>query len=200
MKNENITYQLVFDDSKVQTFVKHLWDIVMNHNCLEMKNEKEITGKIYRPELAAFLCSESFPVETDNEKQVTIIDGRKYQETYIKGFSEGKEFFKNNYIEPPGVRYDDRYISNLYVRYNGTGHNEHEGWNFVKSGYPITISNCIIKEWGYYAGIVSEYEELKRNYPVSFEKFEIEFSEETDSKAPKTYITKYTPQQLNTIR
>lgn len=143
--------------------------------------------KVYSPELMAIFTTENLPVLERNKETDTTINGKYYLEFYLKGYNEGATYFKENYTLPPNVLYGENakpYVMNLH---HNCFHKEirfgFNGWYSFKKSYPTLISQKVIKEFGYYAGIISMVEELASNHPRLFETFEnCEQSENSESE------------------
>lgn len=157
MKNDRYSIEI---RPEIESYVSTFRDRMQSKNGCRL-DEGEKTAIIYSPVLAALLFSEKFPAIDAGEK--IIINGRQFRESYINGFIEGQDYFTRTYGS--GDPYNQEFRADLIVQFNNIGHEGYEGWNFVKSSYPVIISNKIIKEWGYYAGIVSSYEDIIRKHP-----------------------------------
>lgn len=142
----------LLDLTRCEPYVSHI-KMKMEH-----KNGCRLQQAIvYHPVLAALLFSDKFPVTGG-----LTVNGQDYQEPYINGFVEGQAWFMQNYGS--GDPYNEKFKADLIVQYNNIGH-RHEGWNFVKSSYPVILSPKIIEEYGFYSGIVFEYENLLKKHP-----------------------------------
>jgi hypothetical protein len=47
-----------------------------------------------------------------------------------------------------------------------------EGWGYVKKQYPLTLTHKVIKEFGYYSGVVNKVEEQIKKHPRLFASFD----------------------------
>jgi len=142
--------------------------------------------KVYSPELMAIFTTENLPVLERNKKTDTTINGKDYLEFYLKGYNEGATYFKENYTLPPNVLYGENAKPYVMDLHHNCFHKEirfgFNGWYSFKKSYPTLISQKMIKEFGYYAGIISMVEELASNHPRLFETFEnCEQSENSES-------------------
>ena len=143
--------------------------------------------KVYSPELMAIFTTENLPVLERNKKTDTTINGKDYLEFYLKGYNEGATYFKENYTLPPNVLYGENAKPYVMDLHHNCFHKEirfgFNGWYSFKKSYPTLISQKVIKEFGYYAGIISMVEELASNHPRLFETFEkCEQSENSESE------------------
>lgn len=142
--------------------------------------------KVYSPELMAIFTTENLPVLERNKETDTTINGKYYLEFYLKGYNEGATYFKENYTLPPNVLYVENAKPYVMDLHHNCFHKEirfgFNGWYSFKKSYPMLISQKVIKEFGYYAGIISMVEELASNHPRLFETFEnCEQSENSES-------------------
>ncbi len=133
--------------------------------------------KIYTAVLAFILTSDKLQVTNlDTQKKVKI-NGWEYFKTYFEAYRKGEEYFETEYKVLPNVLYGanaDKYVNDICLNYFEIEHDGiHKGWKFVKECYPITIQREIIKNFGYYSGIVSKVEELIKKYPQLFNKFKL---------------------------
>ena len=124
---------------------------------------KGYEAKVYVFELYKILSNESFPLFGENE----ILNGLSLIPIYIEGFKKGKEFFKSNYTVSTEILFQNinEYIKTLQTCYchkeQGQGK---RGWCWYRWNYPIIFNDEKIKEYGYFAGIISEIDELKEHY------------------------------------
>ena len=124
---------------------------------------KGYEAKVCVFELYKILSNESFPLFGENE----ILNGLSLIPIYIEGFKKGKEFFKSNYTVSTEILFQNinEYIKTLQTCYchkeQGQGK---RGWCWYRWNYPIIFNDEKIKEYGYFAGIISEIDELKEHY------------------------------------
>ena len=150
--------------------------------------------KVYTPLLAHTLTKElEVKVRIKYKKPVIKkIRGLDYIPSYQNGYQEGIEYFRNNFSISPSLLYTDKgkdYIDDLHQNYCHIVHYLlYAGWQFVKTAYPITVNHKIIKEFGYYAGIVSEVDSLREKYPKVFANFDS--CPLADVQEKKTTLTK----------
>jgi hypothetical protein len=124
---------------------------------------KGYEAKVYVFELYKILSNESFPLFKKNE----TLNGLSLIPIYIEGFKKGKEFFKSNYKVSTEILFPNmnEYVKTLQTCYchkeQGQGK---RGWCWYRWNYPIIFNDEKIKEYGYFAGIISEIDELKEHY------------------------------------
>lgn len=124
---------------------------------------KGYDAKVYVFELYKILSNESFPLFKKNE----TLNGLSLIPIYIEGFKKGKEFFKNNYKVSTEILFlnINEYVKTLQTCYCHKEQRQGKrGWCWYKWNYPIIFNDEKIKEYGYFAGIISEIDELKENY------------------------------------
>ncbi|MFN9938043.1 MAG: hypothetical protein ACK56I_01085, partial [bacterium] len=68
------------------------------------------------------------------------------------------------------------------------------GWKYYKNNYPIIIHEEAVREYGFYAGVLFEVDELKKRHPYLFRDFrnlcglheiEVEHSSQSEAKGNK---------------
>jgi hypothetical protein len=129
--------------------------------------------KIYSAELAVFFNTEN--AQGAFEQLRITVNGKEYFKSYEEGFLAGQQYFKDNFSVPPStlLLHGDVHVMQIHQHYAHTMHSyKFVGWCSVKGQYPEIVSHKVIKEFGYYAGIVSETEEYATQYARAFKKFE----------------------------
>lgn len=144
---------------------------------------------VYNGELAYILLNRSLEVEIEGDKTNKVkdegdkrprlnietiqIDCSQFLKSYVEGYKEGETYFTNEFKASPNVIYGagtDGYIGTILDHYYEHGYKGIEGWEAIKKYSPGIITHKIIKEFGYYAGIVSKLQELIRLHPTPFKK------------------------------
>ena len=174
-RNQDALYEItVFFDGTLKDLsnYKSYVDAISNHGYYLMNH-----SKVYRPELAFLLSEEKLVGRTHRGKQTEIINGFDYLKSYVDGYKEGEEYFKQNIRVDTSIIYSPNvtsYLSDLHENYYHTNCIvDGKGWNVVREKFPITINHAKIREYGYYSGIVNKVDELRNQYPNQFKDFEI---------------------------
>lgn len=147
--------------------------------------------KIYTPELAILLSSKSIKGVNLNTQQEVEIKCFDYLKTYIDGFKDGEKYFEKDFSVTPNILYGtnaEQYIRDLHANYyhiNQTG--AQVGWSYVKKQVPIIITHKIIKDFGFYSGIVNKVDTMVKKYPLQFQSFDIcEYNIQLEPQQPDT--------------
>lgn len=117
---------------------------------------KGYTAKVFRYELYKL-----FEIDIPISPKGTFYDGKKFIPFYVAGYKKGIKFFNEKYkIDPDTLfRHSDEYFKEL------------KPWLTYINRYPAQFySDKTFSEYGYYAGINSEIENIQLHYPGSFEK------------------------------
>ncbi len=137
-------------------------------------------AKVYNTELSLVLVSEKIPAVNmlvpKGSNRNTEFSGVEFIDLYVSAYNEGREYFKKAYPIPDSGIYSsfgEVYAKEIYRNFQSIQCDD-KGWRYVIDYAPGIISNSIIKEYGYYAGIVSKIEELVDVYPLFFEEMEKE--------------------------
>lgn len=173
----------------IQKQIKNAGYIFINHGSDRVK--------IYTAELAIILFSKEIAVRDRGNRLDVIINGGEYLNTYIEAYKEGMLYFETTYKDLAGPN-AKLHIKDIHLNFFHTKHNGvNEGWGYVKSSPPLIISHKIIKEYGYYSGIVSKVEdeiEIHQSLFAAFDKCEhelqpgnIEDAAYTKTGTPKTF-------------
>ena len=177
------------ENSEFKIFENHINEV----GYLNLKLEN-YTAKVYTPELAFIFGSSNIQARNLDLKTDTIINGKDFIKSFIEGFKEGENYFKTEFSIDAKTMYgqnSELYVKNIHSNFFHVLHSDqnYKGWNFVKSTYPILITEAIIKKYGYYSGIVNTVEELIKKHPVPFANFyeceEIKNSPEVPKQEPR---------------
>lgn len=130
--------------------------------------------KVYTA-LLAHILTVKFEARTVPKNLTLLVNGLDYIPSYKEGYKEGIDYFKKHYSISPSILYSPQvkgYIDDLHQQYYHTRHYKlYEGWQFIKSTYSKTVNHEEIKQYGHYAGIVSEVDKLIKQYPTVFVDF-----------------------------
>ncbi|AKD54016.1 hypothetical protein [Spirosoma radiotolerans] len=126
------------------------------------------TYKVYNPFIAALLFnSELIPVK-DEDNVITNLNGADYKGSYVRGYQYGVEVYVKH-LSPNlplnaqlGLSYCLKNLHNLYKH-----HSKERGlaWEFYKTASPSHVYHAMFWEFGYYAGLISEINELTHFHP-----------------------------------
>jgi len=158
MKNYNIDLKF-FKNDPTYYFEKERFGKSFFYNV----SYKGYEAKVYVFELYKILSNESFPLFGKKE----TLNGLSLIPIYIEDFKKGKEFFKSKYTVSTEILFQNinEYVKTLQTCYchkeQGQGK---RGWCWYSWNYPIIFNDEKIKEYGYFAGIISEIDELKEHY------------------------------------
>ena len=158
MKNYNIDLKF-FKNDPTYYFEKERFGKSFFYNV----SYKGYEAKVYVFELYKILSNESFPLFGKKE----TLNGLSLIPIYIEGFKKGKEFFKSKYTVSTEILFQNinEYVKTLQTCYchkeQGQGK---RGWCWYSWNYPFIFNDEKIKEYGYFAGIISEIDELKEHY------------------------------------
>jgi len=148
---------------------------IENNGCLKVKTETD-TVKIYTPELAVILNSKELSAFNMDTQTETTINGWDYLNTYIEAYKEGEQYFETEFKVSPDTLYGanaKQYVRDIHLNFFHVQHTgANEGWGYVKEQYPTTLTHKVVKEYGYYSGIVNKVEEQVKKYPLQFATFD----------------------------
>ena len=126
------------------------------------------------------MAKELYVTNLEN-KQTELFICTEYIESYIEGFIEGENEFLDKWNLKPDTLYGNSskvYAQNILKNYSITGiKNSFDdytsggsgfGWKQQAISIPLIITHSIIKESGFYAGLVSKVEELMRIHKSLF--------------------------------
>ncbi len=148
---------------------------IKNSGCVIMNTD---TGnvKIYTPELAVIFTSKELParnVDTDVEIK---LNGWEYLKTYIEAYKEGEHYFETEFKVSPDTLYGanaEQYVRDIHLNFFHVQHTGiNKGWGYVKKQYPFILTHEVVREFGYYSGIVNKVEEQIKKYPQQFATFD----------------------------
>jgi hypothetical protein len=149
--------------------------------------------RIYVPQLAFILFSKEIPVYNKTKQEREIISGHIFLEAYRFGFDLGRKYFIHNF----GIKTDTLYgsESNDYIRslhvnfFHQHEYDRNFGWKHWITSYPDIISNKAAKDYGFYAGLISELKSLQSKHPKKFVGFD-KCDESTEKIKPLKKPTK----------
>jgi len=148
---------------------------IENNGWFIVKTETE-TVKIYTPELVVIFTSKELTARNIDTKKETTVNGWEYLNTYIQAYKEGEQYFEKEFKGSVNTLYGEnaeQYVKDIHLNYF---HNNHsgtiEGWGYVKKQYPIILTHKVIKEFGFYSGIVNKVEEQVKKHPQLFAAFD----------------------------
>ena len=174
MKKDERFWLNAFFEEKEQT----------KHKCITFKWEIEDRGyllinantdtvKIYTPELYFIFTSKDLPARNMDTQTETTINGHDYLKTYIEAYKEGEQYFETEFLSTSYGANPELYVQDIHLHYFHTQHEGlYEGWRFVRKNYPVILTHKIIKEWGYYSGIVNKVDEKVKKHPRLFATFD----------------------------
>lgn len=155
-------------------FYVYQWQIE-NNGCFKIKQDDDLV-KVFTPQLSLVLLTREIATFDKEQNIETIINGLDYINSYVEGFKKGEQYFEAKFQVSADVRYGanaEDYVMDIHDNYF---HRQHitgfEGWGFVKSNFPITLTHKRVWEFGYYSGIVNKVEEQIKAHPRIFAKFE----------------------------
>jgi len=132
--------------------------------------------KIYTPELAVIFTSKELPARNMDTQIEATINGWDYLNTYIEAYKEGEQYFETEFKVSPNTLYGanaKQYVRDIHLNFFHLQHTGiNEGWSYVKNEYPIILTFKVVKEYGYYSGIVNKVEEQVNKYPLLFATFD----------------------------
>lgn len=179
LQKKDVKFRIkTFDDNKhyiIPEYKSYKYEIENNGSfVVNVKNDKV---KIYTPELALILAFQELKALNTETKEETLIDSFDYLITYIEAYKEGERYFEENFSVSPNTLYGEnaqQYIKDIHLNFFHIFHyGANEGWGFVKNNYPLILTHKVIKEFGYYSGIVDKVEAMVKKYPKQFQTFEI---------------------------
>lgn len=165
-------------------------------------NAENLIIKVYNPILALIFTTKEFPVQTRTKPPIdTVIDGSEFHNSFIEGYKKGIEYFNENFKISPSILYGENLI-----QYVGSIQNLYEnsltvaGYGNIKTSIPYFFSNKISYNYGYYSGIISEIEELKKIHPTIFTKgYEIGILKKTEIVGYDTNLTDDQIKELHSL-
>lgn len=146
-----------------------------NYNSFEVSsktigyNSIDRLVKVYRPELFVILTEKELIVQL-SETETDKINGIKFRPSFIDGFNDGYNMIKDKYQDILSIH--KVHIDDIKENYFNILHeNKFKGWNAVRKMFPRIISHDIIRQYGYYSGIVARIDEMINEYPTAFKNF-----------------------------
>lgn len=135
-------------------------------------------AKVYNPKLAAILCVEDLLVSERGSKDEKTVKTLEWVKTYIKGFQEGAVYFEKTFtIAALYGNHSSEFVKNLLVNYN-------DSWASHKNRYPKILDHDLMKELGYYSGIVNCADNMVETHHSIFSKC-VELSSSNKNDGPK---------------
>jgi RNA binding exosome subunit len=147
--------------------------------------------EVYHPLLALFFSQTQITLNEQLNKQNTkAIITYDYFESFMQGYNKGTEYFKKNYKATPELIYGknaELYVKDIHSMFFHEGcQSPTQGWiSFVKS-FTMTLSHSIIKNYGFYSGIVREVQKTIAKHPKLFREFDNCENEPSKLKAPES--------------
>lgn len=132
--------------------------------CLTANEDKYI---VYVPQLFNILTSKEIPLLDGR-----VLDGTIYLQDYIKGYTKGVEYFKQDFPETHLMINSDQYFSTLHYCFFHKAPNFKGGWEYWIKSYPLNIHSKTIGEYGFCAGVKFCIDKIKEKNPTLFKKFE----------------------------
>ncbi len=114
--------------------------------------------KIYSPGVAYILSSNKLFVKDLTTKETKYIDGTSYLNGFMEAYKEGQEYFDE--------RDSKKVAKNLAIQYENDTNTR--AWSYAKESNPLLISRKVLKEYGYYSGILSKLDEFVNENPDLF--------------------------------
>lgn len=102
------------------------------------------------------------------------VSGRDYLPSYKEGYDKGVDWFKENYGVSNDTLYGPNakaYFENLHDLWFHEAASTASGLLGQKAFYAVMLSEVTIKERGYYAGMISQIEQLAENHKTLFRDF-----------------------------
>lgn len=163
------------EQEQVTPLYKNFKREIENSGCYKMKVGTE-TIKIYTPELVVIFTSKELPALNMEIQKETTINGFDYLNTYIEAYSEGEQYFESEFKISQDTLYGvnaEQYVKDIHVNFFHVQHTGmNEGWGYVKKQYPLILTHEVIKEFGYYSGVVNKVEEQIKKHPRLFASFD----------------------------
>jgi hypothetical protein len=136
--------------------------------------------KVFSRQLAEILISNSLPAQNLDTKTETTINGIEYQNSFVEGYKEGEQYFETEWKVSSNTLYGgagaEQYVRDIHINFFHIQHSNNsiniQGWGGVKKGYPAILTHKVVKEFGYYSGIVNKVEEQVKKHPRQFATFD----------------------------
>ena len=182
---------------------------IENNGCVSINSDNNKV-KVYTPELALIFISKELPARNMDTQKETILNGWEYLKTYIEAYKEGERYFEIEFKVSPNTLYGasaEQYVRDIHLNFFHVQHiGIKEGWGYVKKQYPLILTHKVVKEWGYYSGIVNKVEEQVKKHPqlfTTFDKCEHNLppqQAETESDKLKAELGKYGFFELTVVK
>lgn len=130
--------------------------------------------KIYSPSLAYLFSSNEIKAKNLETKEDFILDSNQYFETYADAYTDGEKHFEKTYKVPAEILISGAkmMVANISRNYYHTKtNNSLTGWNGVKNSNPIIITHKIIKDYGFYSGVLNRADAYIKEHPDTFKDF-----------------------------
>jgi hypothetical protein len=153
--------------------------------------DNEYKAKVFNFRLGIFLCSDAFKLFNSNE----TLRGKQFGKNYIEGYKKGREYFNTEYGLSNDTLYKSskEYLRNLHhCYYHYEPITQMEGWEYYILYFPIILNRKIIEQYGFFSGILHEFEELRLKHKTLFETFfekECSIYDSLPPPPPETNIT-----------
>lgn len=208
--NSDVDYTLNFDfyeDLKPDSTFKFVNRQLTQSGLHTIKFNGDIV-KLYNAALAyLFIVNEPISAFNRETKLHEQIDGFQFFADYLSGYRNGQAYFNANYTPSTDTMYGTGariFIHDLHTHYFHTEHEKcYKGWKgFAIDSFPLNLSHAFINKYGYYAGIISEMNELKLKYPNQFKDFDkcVKNDTVTINKKPTSLKPKPLPAKPQTLR
>lgn len=129
------------------------------------------SANVFSPEMQLIITGENLPIIlNENHWKPGLFD-----KEYVESYKSGSEYFKKTFSITNDTLYNnaDVFIKNLHQCYYHKEPIKKEfGWTFWQTHYPVIVNKKTVSEYGFYAGILNEMEELKGNFPALFKNFQ----------------------------
>lgn len=134
---------------------------------------KSAEVKSYWGALVNFLSSQKAEVQNSKTQVIEVVDGTQFLDIYISAFKEGADYFDSKYGVSPNVLFGAEAKPFGEILHHQYYHSKKhiEGWLHWRSFAPHIVSYQIIKDYGYYAGIISRFDDMANEYPEFFKKY-----------------------------
>ncbi len=166
----------VFEEQNNHEY-KYFKKEIEQHGFISISVEgEERNFKIFTASLAVILISKNLQVLNMDTQTETRINSWNYLNTYIEAYKEGEQYFEAEFKVSPNTIYGanaEQYVRDIHQNFFHVQHTGiNEGWGYVKKQYPLILTHKVVKEFGYYSGIVNKVEEQVKKYPQLFATFD----------------------------
>jgi len=161
-----------FDNTAQETQVyKGYKSQIERCGCINIELDADAESvKLYNPALAYFFTKKSFPVKSSPIEE-TQVSTYEYLQTYISGYRDGEQYFEKEFNNSPFPLSVEQYAKKLHSKYYEKG-GIFIGWESFKTSIPLVLTHKVIKEYGYYSGMINKADELLSNDPTLKEAFD----------------------------